>query len=377
VFDSTIGRWQSKDPKSFDAGDTNLYRYVGNHPSYATDPSGLVENGPFRTGILGKVSNPQMRILESHYNEASDAGKKEEAEMILDSARHYAALKLGLHPDQDRFMGKNNELRVFRHGTTAGKLIDAATEGKEIAIDLWLIAQHKEYVEQDYLIEIAPGLYERGREFLPRQGNMAQRDAAEFELDMSLIVLELLVSQGSAPAKVQSLLSPADNGLGLLRRAPVRGLASTADGPAMEADRFARMRAAFERSGKRSIDTSPEAQMQMFELGGRGQTGLTLSADDVLMRPNPTASTFFDEMIHTAQFRNGRVANANSLYTKPGVAIDVLEFEVQRKLLKNASSYGLTEVERAAVRARALDIYKRLNNSGSGQTVRQMVDSIR
>jgi hypothetical protein len=41
VFDSTIGRWQSKDPKSFDAGDTNLYRYVGNHPSYATDPSGL------------------------------------------------------------------------------------------------------------------------------------------------------------------------------------------------------------------------------------------------------------------------------------------------------------------------------------------------
>ncbi len=43
MFDSTIGRWQSKDPKSFDAGDTNLYRYVGNHPSYATDPSGLAE----------------------------------------------------------------------------------------------------------------------------------------------------------------------------------------------------------------------------------------------------------------------------------------------------------------------------------------------
>ncbi len=43
VFDSTIGRWQTKDPKSFDAGDTNLYRFVGNHPSYATDPSGLAE----------------------------------------------------------------------------------------------------------------------------------------------------------------------------------------------------------------------------------------------------------------------------------------------------------------------------------------------
>ena len=44
MFDPTIGRWQSKDPKSFDAGDTNLYRYVGNHPSYATDPSGLEED---------------------------------------------------------------------------------------------------------------------------------------------------------------------------------------------------------------------------------------------------------------------------------------------------------------------------------------------
>ncbi len=44
MFDPTIGRWQTKDPKSFDAGDTNLYRFVGNHPSYATDPSGLEED---------------------------------------------------------------------------------------------------------------------------------------------------------------------------------------------------------------------------------------------------------------------------------------------------------------------------------------------
>jgi hypothetical protein len=60
VFDSTIGRWQTKDPKSFDAGDTNLYRYVGNHPSYATDPSGLEE--PY--------VGPSIEILNSH----KDAG---------------------------------------------------------------------------------------------------------------------------------------------------------------------------------------------------------------------------------------------------------------------------------------------------------------
>lgn len=131
--------------------------------------------------------------------------------------------------------------------------------------------------------------------------------------------------------------------------------------------------AAFERSGK-MIDKSPEAQMQMFEMGGRGQTGLTLSADDVLMRPNPTASTFFDEMIHTSQFRHGRVDRAYSLYGQQ-VGIDVLELEVQRKLLKNATAYGLTDVERAAIRIRALEIYKRLQGTGSG-TVREMLDAI-
>ena len=44
-LDLVLARFISQDPKSFAAGDTNLYRYVGNHPSYATDPSGLEEPG--------------------------------------------------------------------------------------------------------------------------------------------------------------------------------------------------------------------------------------------------------------------------------------------------------------------------------------------
>jgi RHS repeat-associated protein len=42
-YDSSTGRWISQDPIGFNAGDANLYRYVGNHPTYATDPSGLQE----------------------------------------------------------------------------------------------------------------------------------------------------------------------------------------------------------------------------------------------------------------------------------------------------------------------------------------------
>ncbi len=74
VFDSTIGRWQSKDPKSFDAGDTNLYRYVGNHPSYATDPSGLEEFSASRLNELERlieITTEEMVVLKRYLRDHS------------------------------------------------------------------------------------------------------------------------------------------------------------------------------------------------------------------------------------------------------------------------------------------------------------------
>ena len=41
-YDPKTGRFISQDPKSFAAGDTNLYRYVGNNPINRIDPTGLV-----------------------------------------------------------------------------------------------------------------------------------------------------------------------------------------------------------------------------------------------------------------------------------------------------------------------------------------------
>jgi len=40
-YSSAIGRPLSQDPLGFAAGDSNLYRYVNNEPTNATDPSGL------------------------------------------------------------------------------------------------------------------------------------------------------------------------------------------------------------------------------------------------------------------------------------------------------------------------------------------------
>ncbi len=47
-FDPALGRWLSQDPIGFEAGDSNLYRYVNNQPVMMTDPSGFVWSRPNR-----------------------------------------------------------------------------------------------------------------------------------------------------------------------------------------------------------------------------------------------------------------------------------------------------------------------------------------
>jgi RHS repeat-associated protein len=52
-YDPNVGRWTAQDPIGFEGGDVNLYRYVGNHPTNATDPSGLAE--PYYPGWLSII----------------------------------------------------------------------------------------------------------------------------------------------------------------------------------------------------------------------------------------------------------------------------------------------------------------------------------
>jgi RHS repeat-associated protein len=46
-LDPSTGRWTTQDPLGFAAGDANLYRYVGNMATMATDPSGNIFFVPF------------------------------------------------------------------------------------------------------------------------------------------------------------------------------------------------------------------------------------------------------------------------------------------------------------------------------------------
>jgi RHS repeat-associated protein len=63
------GRFLSQDAAGFGAGDENLYRFVGNNPANATDPSGLITQQQFENGLNGAVDNhvPFAWIFASGY----------------------------------------------------------------------------------------------------------------------------------------------------------------------------------------------------------------------------------------------------------------------------------------------------------------------
>ena len=56
-YSAQLGRFINQDPSGFAAGDSNLYRFVGNHPTYATDPTGLYEGGSTYSGGLTQYTN--------------------------------------------------------------------------------------------------------------------------------------------------------------------------------------------------------------------------------------------------------------------------------------------------------------------------------
>ena len=65
VYDPGSGRWLSQDPLGFDAGDSNLYRYVNNSPMDATDPSGLFQYEIVRDNRK-KVDVVQLNVAVSY-----------------------------------------------------------------------------------------------------------------------------------------------------------------------------------------------------------------------------------------------------------------------------------------------------------------------
>jgi RHS repeat-associated protein len=91
-YDPVTGRWISQDPLGFDAGDSNLYRYVNNRPNVTDDPSGMEE--PYRP-TLGMVQYlraqrdlyaQMLKKSETRAGELKWQKKLDETEAMLDWA---------------------------------------------------------------------------------------------------------------------------------------------------------------------------------------------------------------------------------------------------------------------------------------------------
>lgn len=106
----------------------------------------------------------------------------------------------------------------------------------------------------------------------------------------------------------------------------------------MDAARFARIKAAFERNGG-IIDQSDEAQRL---LKYHEAEAATLNAKTIVLKPNPTRAAIFEELIHTAQYRTGRATGAN---------IIEMEIEAAKKLLRFAKRYELNKEDTEAIQS--------------------------
>ncbi|RYD26077.1 MAG: hypothetical protein EOP87_23340 [Verrucomicrobiaceae bacterium] len=113
------------------------------------------------------------------------------------------------------------------------------------------------------------------------------------------------------------------------------GLATTVQGAPMDPAKFERMKAAFERAGG-TIDQSADA---VRYLDMRGAEGLTLNAETMLLRPNPSASAVFEEFIHVGQFRRGRIDSSSGL---------LMEIEAAERLINNRKAWGIPSSETRA-----------------------------
>lgn len=87
----------------------------------------------------------------------------------------------------------------------------------------------------------------------------------------------------------------------------------------------------------------------------RQAEAITLNANTIILRQNPGRASVFEELIHTAQFKNGK--NDGSYLSRLNC-----EIEAQEKLLRYAKAYNLTKNEIKQTRIALKNYKKELRN---------------
>ena len=110
----------------------------------------------------------------------------------------------------------------------------------------------------------------------------------------------------------------------------------------MDEQRFLRMKAGLERNGV-TVWTNDASQEDLDELGAYASTSPDGRNINLGTRMPPSASAFFEEIIHVTQIKN----LPEELRTLSYLASHLTAFEIKakEKVLRNSKAYGLTDSE--------------------------------
>ena len=100
----------------------------------------------------------------------------------------------------------------------------------------------------------------------------------------------------------------------------------------MNPEQFQRIKEAFEARGGLIIQ---DADAQAL-LNYSGAQAATLDGETILLRPNPTASDVFEELIHSTQYKNGTIVDLSNPQTTV-----YAEIEAAEKLIRNRAAYNI------------------------------------
>ena len=143
MYDATIGRFISQDPIGFEGGDKNLYRMVGNHPTYATDPSGLAEDPPrepgHRTGNNPEVHSAAERARRLQQQNATRRAAQEAKNDIVNGAFRdiddaIRELEVCRKTDERKMLKVGAERDLYKRNYD--EITDAIERLKEIEVDV-------------------------------------------------------------------------------------------------------------------------------------------------------------------------------------------------------------------------------------------------
>lgn len=135
---------------------------------------------------------------------------------------------------------------------------------------------------------------------------------------------------------------------------------TTANGqriPAMPKKRLQKIVKGFKRKGG-MVMVSKETDEYLEKLQA---TGVTLQSDLILLHSNPSRATVFEELIHSAQYRDGKIDGS-------ALSIVLCEIEAKEKLIRCAKAYRLSEAEILETKALLQKEYERLAMLQGGGT---------